>query len=147
MTAGYYKLINNVLRTGLTIYGPGFTLTELDKDLYRYPNNQNGWIWFDSIDTARAVLGLPIVTPPEGYDPAKFLQDMFANANFESWLSHFSVFRQSGFLDVATNAKIDNNWAILQSVYNQYKESFPPSVDAITEWQAIADANDIPLSF
>jgi hypothetical protein len=143
----YYKLINNTLHNGLTIYGPGFTLTELEKESYCFPNNQDGWSWFDSIDEAREALELPGVTPPEGYNPAKFLQDMFASSSFENWLSNFSVFRQSGFLDAATNAKVDNNWTVVQSVYSQYKDALPPPTEAIEEWQAIANANVIPLTF
>jgi hypothetical protein len=143
----YYKLINNTLHNGLTIYGPGFTLTELEKESYRFPNNQDGWSWFDSIDEARASLELPSVTPPEGYNPAKFLQDMFASVSFEAWLSQFSPFKQSGFMNAATNAKVDNDWSVVQGFYEGMTTAIPPAPEATASWQELADANGIPLVF
>lgn len=80
------------------------------------------------------------------YNPAQFLQQMFANAAFETWLGNFSSFKQGGFMTAATNAKVDNNWTVVQSIYDQYKVAVAPDA-AVTQWQAIADANGIPLSF
>lgn len=87
------------------------------------------------------------VSQIEVYDPAQFLQQMFASSTFESWLSNFSVFKQSGFMNGATNAKVDNNWTVVQAMYDQLKAGFAPSQVSIDEWQSYADTNGISFIF
>jgi hypothetical protein len=81
------------------------------------------------------------------YNPAQFLQQMFANAAFETWLSNFSTFKQAGFLDAATNAKVDNNWLVVQTFYDMMVTANAPTPSAVAEWQALADVSGIPLTF
>jgi hypothetical protein len=81
------------------------------------------------------------------YNPAQFLQQMFANAVFETWLSNFSTFKQAGLLDACTNAKVDNNWTVVQAIYDQYKAGVAPGEPNTAAWQVIADDCGIPLIF
>lgn len=81
------------------------------------------------------------------YDPAAFLQAMFADASFETWVSNFSAFKQSGFLDSTTNAKVNNNWTVVQSLYDSFKAVAAPAQSDVDAWQAIADQYGIPLIF
>lgn len=81
------------------------------------------------------------------YNPAQFLQQMFSDAAFETWIGNFSTFKQLGFGDAATNAKVDNNWAVLQSIYDQFKSAVAPSETDIEAWQSIADDNGILFNF
>lgn len=60
---------------------------------------------------------------------------------------NFSNFKQSGFMNAATNAKVDNDWTVVQGMYNQLKAAANPNPSDITEWQTIADNNNIPLTF
>ena len=144
---GYYKFQDNTLRYGKNIYAPNFTMLEADKDNYIYPNNQDGWSWFESEDEARTAYGLDTPQPPAGYNPAQFLQQMFQSSTFEVWLNNFSNFKQAGFLDAATNAKVDGNWEVVQGLYDQFKMATSPSIEAIAEWQAVANTNNISLTF
>ena len=81
------------------------------------------------------------------YNPAQFLQQMFSDAAFESWISNFSTFKQLGFGDAATNAKVDNNWTVLQAIYDGFKSAIAPSETDIEAWQSIADDNGILFNF
>lgn len=81
------------------------------------------------------------------YNPAQFLQQMFSNAAFETWIGNFSTFKQLGFGDAATNAKVDNNWSVLQAIYDQFKAAVAPSQTDIDAWQSIADDNGILFTF
>lgn len=81
------------------------------------------------------------------YNPSQFMQLIFASASFNSWIASFPPFQQAGFADAATNAKIDDNWTVVQSVYDQFKVGASPSNEVIKEWQDIADNNGIPITF
>ena len=81
------------------------------------------------------------------YNPAQFLQQMFMSQSFAVWMENFTSFQQTGLANTATNAKIDNNWTVMQSIYNQFKTGVAPSQAAIDEWQGYADANGIPFTF
>ena len=87
------------------------------------------------------------VPEPILYNPAQFLQDMFASSSFENWLSNFSNFKQSGFMNAATNAKVDNDWSVVQGLYEGMATATPPASEAVASWQELADANGIPLVF
>lgn len=81
------------------------------------------------------------------YNPSQFMQLIFASVSFNNWVGAFSSFQQSGFVAAATNAKIDDDWSVVQSLYDQFKVGNPPSNIAVEEWQAIADNNGIPIAF
>lgn len=83
----------------------------------------------------------------EKYNPAAFLQAMFADSTFETWMANFSTFKQSGFLDSTTNAKVDNNWSVVQAIYDSFKAVAAPSNDDIVTWQGVADLFGVPLVF
>lgn len=81
------------------------------------------------------------------YNPSALLNSMFSNGDFASWIENFSSFQQSGIAAIATNAKIDNDWTVMQSAYNQLKTIHSPVGGAVADWQAIADQCGIPLEF
>lgn len=83
----------------------------------------------------------------EKYDPSGFLQAMFTNENFETWLSSFSPFKQSGFMNAATNAKVDQDWSVVQALYTQLTLANQPSFSSKEEWQSVADTFSIPFTF
>lgn len=105
--------------------------------------------WQDFLDSGEDLEIIPDPEPVEEfiYNPSQFLQQMFANAAFAAWMENFTPFQQTGFANTATNAKIDNNWTVMQSVYDQFKAGVVPSQAAIDEWQGYADANKIPFTF
>lgn len=81
------------------------------------------------------------------YNPNGFLQAMFVNASFGQWMGNFPPFQTAGFVSSTTNAKMDNDWSVVQGIYNSFKALVSPSIDSINEWQEIADVNGIPLVF
>ena len=81
------------------------------------------------------------------YNPSLFLQQMFANTAFETWLGNFNAFKQAGLLDACTNAKVDNNWTVVQSIYDQFKAAVAPATVDEAAWQIIAVDCGIPLIF
>ena len=56
-TSGFYNK-DFMLRAGMFVYAPTFTLLRADKDTYTYP--VGGWYWFDSADEAAAAFDVPV---------------------------------------------------------------------------------------
>jgi len=54
--AGFYKLDGEELLYGPNfVYAPTFTLLKANKDAYEYP--VEGWVWANTEQEARAILG------------------------------------------------------------------------------------------
>lgn len=83
----------------------------------------------------------------ERYNPGSFLLAMYSSLSFAEWVSLFTPFQQTAIANVATNAKIDNNWSAMQMIYDQLKEAIAPDATDIAEWQEAADLFGIPLTF
>lgn len=56
-TSGFYNK-DAMLRAGMFVFGPGFTLLRDEKDSYSYP--VNGWYWFDSAEEAAAFFNVNV---------------------------------------------------------------------------------------
>ena len=56
-TSGFYNP-DFLLRAGLFVYGPDYTLLKSLKDTYTYP--VHGWTWFDSAEAAVEFYHIPI---------------------------------------------------------------------------------------
>jgi hypothetical protein len=48
----FYRKEDDQLLSGPTVYGPGFTLLEENKDEHQYP--VEGWYWYENLDKAIA---------------------------------------------------------------------------------------------
>lgn len=81
------------------------------------------------------------------HNPSQFMQQMFGNAGFKAWVGQFPVIDQMVFFDAATNAKIDDNWAVVQQMYDGFKEAIAPSAEQISAWGEIAYNNGITFVF
>ena len=109
---------------------------------------QKAWVDFVNSGEELEIIPDPEEPPvPQPYNPAQFLQDMFASSSFENWLGQFSNFKQSGFMNAATNAKVDNDWSVVQGLYEGMAVAIPPTPEAVVEWQELADTNGIFLTF
>ena len=56
-TSGFYNK-EFMLRAGMFVYGPGYTLLRQEKDLYTYP--VHGWYWFDDAQQAADFFNVPV---------------------------------------------------------------------------------------
>lgn len=56
-TSGFYNQAF-MLRAGMFVYGPTFSLVRANKDTYTYP--VEGWYWFDSAEEAATAFGVSV---------------------------------------------------------------------------------------
>lgn len=84
----------------------------------------------------------PPVEAPEP-NPALFRA---ALAQTESWLGWASTLPSVGYTNL-TIAAAQNNWAEAQLIYDRLVDNSLPPTGAAADWQALADANGIPIIF
>lgn len=84
----------------------------------------------------------PEPLPPEP-NPALFRA---ALAQTESWLGWAETLPSVGYTNL-TIAAANNNWAEAQLIYDRLSDNVPPPTGAAADWQALADANGIPITF
>jgi hypothetical protein len=109
-----------------------------DTPIYDGDKWVQGWAYVEKTDEQKR---------QEKYNPGAFLTAMFSDANFAIWMGNFTPFQQSGIAAIATNAKIDNDWATMQATYDQLKSANAPSQGLIDSWQGVAENYGIPLIF
>ena len=97
---------------------------------------------YDSGDWEPYTAPEPEPAPPEP-NPALFRA---ALAQTESWLQWAETLPSVGYTNL-TIAAANSNWAEAQLIYDRLIDNSLPPTGAATEWQALADANGIPITF
>jgi hypothetical protein len=78
--------------------------------------------------------------PPNG---TGFRTAIAQTSTYQSWIDSLPQHRAIALAISASN----NNWAEVQAAFNAAADATPPPAGARAEWQAISDANHIPLIF
>lgn len=59
----FYSQVGEEILKSDNLFGPGWNLFTVDKDIYTYP--VEGWYWFDTDEEAEAFFAMSLPKPPE----------------------------------------------------------------------------------
>lgn len=87
---------------------------------------------------------LPLPPPPGPiYDPKTFRVTFLSDPLFQEWQLGLPAIGREDL----KMAAIADAWPTCQALYSQLSTSYPTPQGAVDQWQAIADAHAVPLSF
>ena len=101
---------------------------------------QQSWAAFLESGQELEVIPDPPPPPPEP-DWTAFNTAMLSDSNWQAWTL------PADLRNAMIAASINSNLTSLENAYAIAKAAVPPSAEAITGWQALADAYNIPIVF
>ena len=101
---------------------------------------QKSWTDFLASGQELEVIPDPPPPPPEP-DWTAFNTAMLSDSNWQAWAL------PADLRNAMIAASINSNLTSLENAYAIAKAAVPPSAEAITGWQGLADTNNVPIVF
>ena len=101
---------------------------------------QQSWTDFLASGQELEVIPDPLPPPPEP-DWTAFNTAMLSDSNWQAWAL------PADLRNAMIAASINSNLVSLENAYAIAKAAVPPSAEAITGWQGLADTYNIPIVF
>jgi hypothetical protein len=101
---------------------------------------QQSWADFLASGQELEVIPDPLAPPPE-HDWTAFNTAMLSDSNWQAWTL------PADLRNAMIAASINFNLVSLENAYAIAKAAVPPSAEAITGWQGLADTYNIPIVF
>ena len=101
---------------------------------------QQSWVAFLESGGELEVIADPVPPPPQP-DWINFNTAMLSDSNWQAWAL------PADLRNAMIAASINSNLTSLENAYAIAKAAVPPSAEAITGWQGLADTYNIPIVF